>query len=160
MKKLLVLVLMLVMASFANASLYTATSDTAQMITITFTDPTAAQSLDVFIDYTNFVAAGGLTSEATLTGSGASIANLYIYTAGNEGADVFYLALANLTNWSNPTVLAALDLNGTKANSGNTSVSMNLLDSDLNVIGTVTVLIPEPATIILLSLGGLLFRKR
>ena len=159
MKKLLVLVLVLGMASLANAGLYTVSSTTPNVITITAAD--VDSSCYAILDYTNYVAAGGNPADATITGVGASIANLFVYTVGNEGADVFYAGLANMTTWTSGTVLATIDLNGALPNLGTTPVTFDVIDGDtFEVIGSVEVMIPEPATIALLCLGGLLLRKK
>lgn len=160
MKKLLVLVAVLAVASLANAGLVTATSTVPFQVTITAAN--ASDNADVFIDYTNYVAAGGSTAASTLTGAGADIANLFVYTAGVEGADVYYLSLARAAagTWANGVKLATLDLNGAGNDIGTVPVTMDLYDAELNVIGQVTVLIPEPATIAVLSLGGLLLRRK
>jgi len=162
MKKMLVLVLVLGVAAAANAlPLFTATSANPFEITVTFTDPTPASGLDVYIDYTPLVAAGLDINAATLTGSGASITNLYIYTLAVEGLDGYYLALGHTSNWTvNPTTLATLDLNGAAANVGSTLVTLDMYDGMAEPAGTVSVMIPEPATMVLLSIGGLLFRRK
>jgi hypothetical protein len=97
---------------------------------------------------------------ATLTHTGALIANLFVLTAAEDGADVFGCYFGNITPWTTGTELGRLDLNGAAPNVGFTPVSLNCINGDLNVIGTVTVLIPEPATIALLCLGGLMLRRR
>jgi len=159
MKKLLVLVLVLGMASLANAGLITASSTTPFVITITAAD--VASAADVYIDYTNYVAAGGNTADAVLVGSGASIANLFVFTVGDQGADAYYAALGNMSSWANGATLATLDLNGAGANIGSTQISMDLIDGNTSeVIGSVSVMIPEPATIALLCIGGMLLRKK
>jgi len=162
MKKLLILMLVLAVAGIANAlPIFTATSANPFEITINFADSTPASGLDVYIDYTPLETAGLTISDAVLTGSGASIANLYIYTVEVEGLDGYYLALGHTSNWTvNPTTLATLDLNGAAANVGSTSVTLNMYDGMAEPAGTVSVLIPEPATIALLCLGGLLIRKK
>jgi hypothetical protein len=160
MKKLLILVLFLVMTSFANAGLYTASSPEPFVITITAANE--ANSIDAWIDYAPLVAVGLDLNAATLTGTGASFTKLYVLTAGVDGYDLYYMGLASLTNWANGAELARLDLNGAAANVGATSVTLACIDGDtgLPTGQTIAVLIPEPATIALLCLGGLLLRRR
>ncbi len=158
MKKLLMLVLVLGMAGAVNAlPLFTATATAPFEITITFTDPTPDNALDLYIDWGPL---GIDPNIATLTGSGASIANLFVWTVAVDGFDVYAISLGNLTNWANPTELAVLDLNGAGANVGSTPVTLGIMDGEGGDAGTVTVMIPEPATIALLCLGGLLLRKK
>ncbi|MGD0786086.1 MAG: PEP-CTERM sorting domain-containing protein [Sedimentisphaerales bacterium] len=157
------LVLVLGMASLASAVTYTASS--AAPFTITITSSDVSDNADVLIDWTNYVAVMGSGSEmaCVLTGSAADIANLFVFHASNtdEGVDAYYGALAKTSGtWANGATLATFDLNGAGANTGETPITMNLLDGDLNVLGTVTVMVPEPATIALLCLGGLLLRKK
>ncbi|MGD0786088.1 MAG: hypothetical protein ABR969_09780 [Sedimentisphaerales bacterium] len=163
MKKMLTLVLVLVMASLASAVTYTATSTEPFVITITSSD--VSDNADVLIGWNPYVAAMGSGSEMTcvLTGSGADIANLFVFHASNtdELVNAWYGALAKTSGtWANGAELAKFDLNGQGANVGSTPCVLNLLDGDLNVLGTVTVMIPEPITMSLLAVGGLFLRRR
>ena len=158
MKKLLVLVLIFAMASLANAGSITPSS--AQPFVITLTAADAAAAADAFIDYTPLVAAGLNVNLATITPGAASVANLFVFTAAVDGADVYSVAMGHTANWAGGAVLATIDLNGDAANVGTVPVTLDLYDSDLNVTGHVTVMIPEPATIAVLSLGGLLLRRK
>ncbi|OHB56597.1 MAG: hypothetical protein A2173_01950 [Planctomycetes bacterium RBG_13_44_8b] len=160
MKKMLMLVLVLAVASVAGAGSYSISSSTPYVITITATD--ASDYVDAFIGWTPYQTAGGDPYDSILEGVAADIANLYVYTEGNEGADVWYCALATMTaGWSSGTTLAYLDLNGTGANVGSTPITLHMIDPDtLESIGSCQVMIPEPTTMALLGLGGLLFRRK
>ena len=160
MKKVLVLTLVLGMASLANAGLlYTATATAPFEITITYMD-TADLACDVYIDYTTFASSGFDINAATLTGSGASIANLLILTSAVDSIDAYYLALGNTSNWATGTVLGVLDLNGAAPNVGGTPITMDLYDGNASPSGQVTVMVPEPMTMGILSLGALFIRKK
>ena len=158
MKKMLTLVLVLAIASLANAGLYTASSTQPFVITLTAAD--AAAAADAFIDYTPLVAAGLNVNLATITPGAASVANLFVFTAAVDGADVYSVAMGHTADWASGAVLATIDLNGAAPNVGSTPVTLNLLDADLNTIGSVSVMIPEPITMALLGIGGLFFRRK
>jgi hypothetical protein len=162
MKKLLVLMLVLATASLASAVTYSASSPEPFVILITFTDPTPSLTLDAYVDWSPIRSAMDVNA-ATLTKLGnTAIGNLYVYTAAdpNFGVDWYYLAMATMTAWTNGTDVAKLDLNGAGANVGSTKVTLQLYDDVAAKCGTVDVFIPEPATIALLCLGGLLLRKK
>jgi hypothetical protein len=164
MKKMLMLVLILVIAPFASAVLYTASSPGPMQIMITFTDPTPSQTLDVYIDWTPLRGVVPVmdVNAATLTPINASIANLFVYHTyiPDQGFDWYYLALANMANWTNPTDVATLDLNGAGANTGSTKVTLQLYDDQAVKCGTIDVMVPEPMTIGILCLGSLFLRRR
>ncbi|HBG27107.1 MAG: hypothetical protein A2Y10_00230 [Planctomycetes bacterium GWF2_41_51] len=163
MKKLLGLVLVLVMVSFANAGLTTVSSTEPFVLTIT---AAAAGDYvdDLFIDYSPLLAIPGFNGmNAVLAGAGADIPNLGVFTQDIDGFSVYMVTLGKSSGtWANGATLATLDLNGAAANEGTVPVVLNLVDGNLDVIGQVTVLtnIPEPATMVILALGGLLLRRK
>jgi hypothetical protein len=159
MKKLLVLVGVLTMASLANATpAFTAISPEPFVIIITAAD--TANSLDIYLDSTNYIAAGGNPYESTFT-SPYYHSPIIILTAANDGFDAYYFPLSSMSNWTPGTELGWLDLNGPGANVGSTPITMDFLDGDTGMpIHTVSVMVPEPATIALLCLGGLMLRRR
>jgi len=154
MKKLL---LVLVLASLANAApMFSAVGSAPYEITITFTDPTPQLACDVYISYAPLLAYGIVPTDAVLTGIGAGIAALNL-DAENQ---VYALSLGNTANWANGTQLAKLDLNGVAPNIGTIPVALDVYNGDGASVGQVSVLIPEPATMVILGLGGLLLRRK
>jgi hypothetical protein len=158
MKKLLMLVLVLGLASLANAApAFSLSSPNPFEITVTLID-TGVQALDIYIDYTPLLAYDIDPADAILTGS-APIVALNLQYMDPDGYNLYSLSFGSVTTLT-PGVQGTLDINGAAENSGDTSVALDVLDMDGNSAGHIDVMIPEPATIALLCLGGLLLRKK
>ncbi|HBG27106.1 MAG: hypothetical protein A2Y10_00225 [Planctomycetes bacterium GWF2_41_51] len=163
MKKMLVLVMVLGLASLVSAGLTTVSSTEPFVLTI---NAAAAGDYvdDLFIDYSPLLAIPGFNGmDAVLTGVTADIPNLGVFTQDTDGFSVYMVTLGKSSGtWANGATLATLDLNGAAANEGTVPVVLNLVDGNLDVIGQVTVLtnIPEPMTMALLGIGGLFFRRK
>ena len=160
MKKLLIVMLVLAVASVANATLSItapATVDLGATATVTVSSDTAADSYIAYVDFTGGVplsnaqilAAAGPNAKCTLSPYG--YAGYYEIAALDYTPPSDILAGAHFT----------FDLISTGADLS-TTYTVRLLDEDwATEIGSVGIeVVPEPMTIALLGLGGLLLRRR
>jgi hypothetical protein len=164
MRKLLMLVLVLGMASLANAA--------PQFIMPPETQPyqidiylltSGVPELDVYIDYTPLIGVPYFDPfAATLTGV-APINALTVQTMAVDGYNMFSIAFAS-TGILTSGYMGTLHLNPDIVFTPEqlfVSKTLDVYDMDGNPAGTVSVLVvPEPATIALLCLGGLMLRRR
>ncbi len=152
MKKLLVLVLVLAMASLANAGLITVSSASVSGITISVSGTiTNDSALALWTDYTtalsNFVL--GSAVWPTLDASGEFFAI--------DGGDIYNLSTF-ATSGKYPITGELLKADFA---TGTVHVYAQEYDGDGIPVGDITTfIVPEPATIALLCLGGLLLRKK
>ena len=160
MKKLLILVLVLGIASAANAAL--TFEDAAITVTIN-TTPTLNIVSDNIAAHTSYV--GNAPGLADLTGMVAT-ANAgpdAIVLESPYGYNGYWGIEAKDNDADTWDIKAGVQFTGTLTVGGTTGAySLNLYDSTfINVIDTLPItIVPEPITIALLGLGGLFLRRR
>jgi hypothetical protein len=159
MKKLLMLVLVLGIASLANAAPLFSTTPGPDTISFSLLT-SGVPECDIYIDYTPLIGLlpGFDPFAATLSGV-EPINALTVQTIAVDGYNMWSIAFASTGNLPTGN-MGTLDINGAAANVGSTPVALPTYDMDGAQIGDTTIFVPEPATIALLCLGGLLLRKK
>ena len=172
MKKILVLMLVLGMASMATAALtitgpssVVAGGTVTMYVTADAASAVSGETAWVWIDYAIYPASTGdalsnITKLAAMGGTLSAILDTTTYAP-----DAFKFVGANdppnppeellVGNW------VSFDLTAVTTTQGN-SIILNLMDANFNIIagGKTVAVIPEPMTIGLLGLGGLFLRRR
>ena len=173
MKKFLVILAVLVMATVADAGLTINVNDAMETVTI-IGDGATASPAEVYllvegpgsIDGGSMVYPGSLAEYSDLEAVAANIGmstddTLTAFRGQLSKPDLVDLSFITLADGAIPPAL----LDGTLVDGigliGTGSVVLSLVSSDFaTVFDTTTVPIPEPITIALLSIGGLLLRRR
>jgi len=170
MKKLLTLVLVLCIASSANALIVTvsptgAAFEPAGVSTIDVVSDSAGVSYDYFLHIADLTY-GDITSVAVITpGAGGNAATNAYGTVLGPGTNTFQInALDMLPDPGPEDIIAGVHFTATVNFTGaalGEDLTIQLLDGSLGMIDSYTLQgVPEPATMLLLGLGGLLLRRR
>ena len=171
MKKLLILSLVLGIASLASAGIELSldgATPAPEEITINVSDTVkidlhaGAENVDAYIDI-YFQSAGNYAlSNATMGPVIADFQSSYDLVDGNiYGLDMWEYAVAS--SWAPATDKVAGEIFSFDLHClGEGDVIIELLDASLAVVDTITIhqIVPEPATMGLLALGGLFLRRR
>jgi hypothetical protein len=176
MKKLLVVMLVLAMASMASATmqlnLSSSTVNVGSDVTIVINAPTEMAQTAYFVG----IALDGTTGAGSFDLTNAVVnypgipSSVDFQDDADLAANTFFIQnpfiIANLTDTVTPidAVLGNL-VSGIKLNTSAVGdIVLNLFDGDANLLYTTTVtvnsIVPEPITIGLLGLGGLFLRRR
>jgi len=170
MKKLLTLVLVLCIASSANAVIVTlsptgAAFEPAGVSTIDVVSDTAGEGYDYFLHVADLTY-GDITSVAIITpGAGGSAATNPYGTVMGPGTNTFQVNAVDLDpEPDSGDIIAGVHFTATVNFTGaalGQDLTIQLLDGSLGMIDSYTLQgVPEPATMLLLGLGGLLLRRR
>jgi len=171
MKKLLVLVLVLGMASFANAtvSLYLNGSPADAAITIgidetitiqVYSDDTSIYPAYVINGADDPLSIGLLDNAVSLSGAGNMAGTPQPYEAGGGWGPGFLFTTAGSP--PTPGIVAGVqhEVDFSSSEAGVTTVYLYEGNDPYGELDSIEITVPEPATIALLCLGGLLLRKK
>ncbi len=171
MKKLVALVLVLSMASLANAALTIGVNPAMDTVTISGDGATTNVAAYLLVEGPGAIAGGTLVYQGSLSvyqdleahaaDLGMPPAEVLAFFGGALGKSISDLSFVTIADGSIPPLSTAGVLVSGIGLTGTAPLVLSLMSDDLSMsYGSVNVPIPEPITITLLGLGGLLLRRR